>query len=131
MPEQDMVLPGGFKNVANDGQVTGFQLQLRSAYYRGVYLSLVEGFDITIDGELFKRDQIRFTVSGHTYALDELTSLTDQRWPFREIATLTVSKAGGLKTGMHDVEVVEKLRVSYMPIKPSTYLFKKKMPLVV
>jgi hypothetical protein len=131
MPEQDMVLPGGFKNVSSAGQVTGFQLQLRTAYYRGVYLSLVEGFDVTIDGETFKREQIRFSLGNQTFTLDELTNLTDQRWPFRDVATLTVSKVGGLKVGMHDVQVVEKIRVPYMPIKPSTYLFQKKMPLVV
>ena len=131
MPEQDMVLPHGFENVTSNGRVTGFQLQLRTAYYRGVYLSLVEGFDVTIDGETFKREQIRFTVGGKTYALDELSKLTDQRWPFREVATLTINKPGGLKVGIHDVQVIEKLRVPYMPIKPSTYLFKQKMPLVV
>ena len=131
MPEQDMVRPIGFKNVTAGGQVTGFQVEVQTAYYRGVYLSLVEGFDITVDGETFPRDQVRFTLGGRSYALDELTNLTDQRWPFREIATLTVHKPGGLKTGMHDVQVIEKIRVPYMPVKPSTYLFRKKMALVV
>lgn len=131
MPEEFMIQPGGFKNVSQKGQVVGFQLQIRSAYYRGVYLSLVEGFDITVDGETFPRDRVRFAVGGKSYTLDELAALTDTRWPFREPATLTVLKAGGLKTGMHDVHVAQKLRVSYMPVQPSVYICKKKMSLVM
>ncbi|HVB33464.1 MAG TPA: DUF6379 domain-containing protein [Patescibacteria group bacterium] len=131
MPEEFMIQPGGFKNVSRDGQVVGFQLRVRSAYYRGVYLSLVEDFEITVDGETFPRDRIRFAIGEKSYTLDELAPITDQRWPFRQPATLTVLKPGGLKTGMHDVHLAQKLRVSYMPVQPSVYVSTKKMSLVV
>jgi hypothetical protein len=130
MPQEETILDRGFKNVLQNGKITGFQLEVKTGYYRGTYLSLVEDFEITVDGEKFKRDQIRFTVGNHTYTLDELANLTDVRWPFQEAAILTVSKPGGLKTGMHDVQVVQKTRVSYMPVQPSVYTFRKKMTLV-
>jgi hypothetical protein len=103
---------------------------VKTGYYRGVYLSLMEDFEVTVDSETFKREQIKFTVGNHTYTLDELTNLTDVRWPFPEAAILTVSKPGGLQPGLHDVQVVQKTRVSYMPVQPSVYISKKKMTLV-
>jgi len=129
MPEET-ILDRGFKNITQNGKITGFQLQVKTAYYRGVYLSLMEGFEVTVDAETFKRDQIKFTVGNSTYALDELEALTDVRWPFSDAATLTVSKPGGLQPGLHEVQVVQKTRVSYMPVQPSVYVSKKKMTLV-
>jgi len=130
MPSEENILDRGFKNVARNGKIEGFQLQIKTGYYRGVYLSLVEDFEVTVDGELFKRDRIRFSVGGRTYTLDELAGLTTVRWPFQETAMLTISKPGGLKPGLHDVQVVQKVRVSYMPIQPSVYTFRKKLTLV-
>jgi hypothetical protein len=130
MPEEENILDRGFKNVVQNGKIAGFQLQVKTGYYRGVYLSLMEGFEVTVDGETFTRDQITFTVGNHTYSFDEMANRTDVRWPFTEAAILTVNKPGGLKPGMHDVQVVQKTRVSYMPVQPSVYTSSKKMTLV-
>jgi hypothetical protein len=124
------ILNRGFENVAQNGQITGFQLEVLSGYYRGVYLTLVEGFEVTVDGESFRRDQVKCTFGGHTYTQDELEKLSDTRWQWDEPAILTVSKPGGLKPGMHDVQVVVKIRVSYMPVQPSVYAFRARLPLV-
>ena len=130
MPIQYNLLNRGFKNVTQNGQATGFQLALLSGYYRGVYLTLVESFEVTVDGEVFRRDQIRCTFGNRTYTQDELEKMSDARWQYSEPAILTVSKPGGLKPGMHDVQVVVKIRVSYMPVQPSVYTFQARMPLV-
>jgi len=131
-PNAQYYLPfQGFKNVANDeGDITGFQLHLRSGYYRGVYMNLLENFEVTVDGQTFNRDQITFTVQGDTYSVDELADQTDKRWQWADTATLTVSKPGGLEPGMHNVEVIEEVRISYMPTIPSTMRFRREMPLV-
>jgi hypothetical protein len=131
MPENDNILDRGFKNISQNGNVSGFQLDIKTGYYRGTYLSLVEGFEVTVDGETFTREQTKFMIGGHMYVLDELANLTDARWPFQETATLIISKPGGLKVGMHDVQVVQKTRVSYMPVQPSVYTFRKKIALVL
>jgi len=59
-----------------------------------------------------------------------MEKITDVRWPWMEPATLTVIKPGGLKPGVHDVQVVQKTRVSYMPVQPSVATFKKKMTMM-
>jgi hypothetical protein len=124
------ILNRGFKNVTQNGQIAGFQLEVLSGYYRGVYLTLVEGFEVTVDGESFRRDQIKCSFGDHTYAQDEFADLPDARWQWDEPAILTVSRPGGLKPGIHDVQVVVKIRVSYMPVQPSVYTFRAKIPLV-
>ncbi len=124
------ILQRGFKNVSRDGRVTGFQLLVKTAYYRGVALSLIEGIDVTVDGESFNNDQIRCTIGDHTYNFAEMESISDVWWPWLEPAILTVSKPGGLKPAVHNVRVVVKLRISYMPSTPNTYTFEDKLVLM-
>jgi hypothetical protein len=37
------------------------------------------------------------------------------RWEFGDVATVTVLRPGGLSPGEHRIELIEDLRVSYMP----------------
>jgi len=126
------ILERGFKNISENGKITGFQLLVKSGYYRGIWLCLVDDFVITIDAETFKREQIKFTTpdGAHTYSLDEMAKVTDVRWPWLEPAKLTVSKPGGLKPGVHDVQVVQKDIISYMPVIPSVRTYRKKMTMM-
>jgi hypothetical protein len=128
---EHLILPGGFKNVFQNDRATGFQVAVRTAYYRGVYLSLVEGYEVAVDGETFQNDRITFTVGGKPYTFDQLAKTTEGHWPYREPAVLTVNKPGGLTRGMHDVVVTQHLRVSYMPVTSQTYLAKRKVALVI
>jgi hypothetical protein len=123
MPDNHMIFDQGFKNVSENGRITGFQLKVQNMNYRGVPLSLVQGIEVTVDGEVFKEDQIRFTVRGHTHALAEMEKIGDNkfRWPWLEPATLTVSKSGGLKQGVHAVKVRMGIRVAYMEVVPTVY----------
>ena len=132
MPADHHILERGFKNISQNGQVTGFQLKVLSGYYRGLYLCLLEDFEITVDGERMPRGQVRFTTpdGAHTYTLDEMEKITDVRWPYMEPATLTVLKPGGLKPGVHDVQVVQKDRISYMPVQPSVRTYRKRMTMM-
>ncbi len=126
------ILDRGFKNVTENGNVTGFQVLVKSGYYRGLWLALIDDFIVTVDGETFRREQIKFTTpdGAHTYALDELVKVTDIRWQWLEPAKLTVSKPGGLKPGVHDVQVVQKDIISYMPVFPTVRTYRKKMTLM-
>ncbi len=141
MMEKPFIQQLGFKNVYRNGQVTGFQVRYRIDYYRGVWLSQSEGVEITVDGERFSGDQITWTLHGKTYTQKELkgTALTNVHWGYSEPVTLTVRKPGGLKLGVHDVEVIEHHRVSYVPYPPpdakpgqfgGPHLAKRRMTLV-
>jgi sugar phosphate isomerase/epimerase len=105
----------GFRNVVQDGRVTGFQFQLRNPNYRGVAASLLDGVDVVVDGEAVPAHVPLWTLQGRTLTLDELRASTDVRWQLDELATVTVPRPGGLATGVHRLEVVVHLRRSYFP----------------
>lgn len=111
------ILQTGFKNVKRGNSITGFQIPVVNSYYRGTYISLTEGFDITVDGETFPRDQVTCTFGSITITQDEFDGIME-RWQFLKPAILTVSKAGGLKPGLHEIKVVVTQRISYMAANP-------------
>ena len=115
MFDRYLICEDGFANVFEDGKVAGFQLKVRITYYRGVALSLVEGFDVTIDGKKYRRDRMRFSVGDRSFTLDEMETAVNDRWEFGEPATLTIFEPGGLAPGKHEIEVFEHLRISYLP----------------
>lgn len=130
MAIQYNLLQRGFKNIAGEGAPKGFQLLVKSSYYRGVALSLIEGFEVTVDGESFDRKSIQVEIGGRVYTQDKIERVAGKHWAWLEPATLHVAKPGGLKPGVHDVEVVVKLRISYMPFNPVRYFFKDKLVLM-
>ena len=100
----------------------GFAVDLRIPYYRGLGLSMVD-VALSIDGTPVPKDAMRFTVHGREYAMTELEDQVDDRWGFREAATVTV-KDFPLADGSHDVAVTVTLRVSYMPVPSVTSVTK-------
>src|ERR1039458_4201921 len=71
MFEKYIICTRGFRNVIQDGQTTGFQLNVRISYYRGIPLSCVEGFDVTVDGEAFSPDKMRYAIGDRTFTVGE------------------------------------------------------------
>jgi len=110
-----MIQSRGFKNVSQGGKIIGFQVPIRSLYYRGVYLSQLRPVTVKVDGEKFEGAQITWTISGKTYAQADLTKYSDVNWPLYEPAILTISKPGGLKLGVHEIEASYSYSASYMP----------------
>jgi hypothetical protein len=109
--------PEGFKNVEQDGRVIGFQFQFKIQYYRGITLSIIRDIPIWIDNEKVDRENIRFSVNGEDFTLEEMRTVIDPdyRWEFGEWATVTVLKDGGLKRGNHHIKAVQIVAPSYMP----------------
>ena len=120
MLEKEIIQENGFRNVRKNGQIAGFQVGYRSCYYRSVWLSMSLGFDVTVDGEKFSRDQITVTVGGKTYTQEEMKKIGNVQWPIAEAAILTVAKPGGLKPGLHEVEIGWGHASSYMPMEFGT-----------
>src|SRR5690348_10691290 len=112
MLESHVIQTRGFRNV--DG---GFQLTVRCPYYRGIWASLLEGATVTVDGEAFAADDVRWTLRGRTYTREALRQAVDDRWPFEEPAVLTVARPGGLEPGLHELEVAITWRWSYIPVE--------------
>ena len=111
--------PESFKNVTSDGKVIGFSFEWKHQYYRGICLSIVRDLTVNIDGEDIPRENIRLTINGDTFSLEEMRTVIDleYRWEFGDYATLTVLKDGGLKPGMHEIKAMQRIAPSYMPFE--------------
>ena len=131
MFESHVIQQKGFANVGGEAP-TGFQVTVRCPYYRGIWASLLEGAELTVDGETFGTNDVRWTLGGRTFTSEELAEATDARWPFEEPAILTVDRPGGLEPGVHDVEVSITWRWSYIPVEmqPTTNISTRKLVLV-
>lgn len=115
MFDKYIICENGFQNVTSEGKVTGFQLNARLPYYRGLGISMVEDLSLKVDGETIPRQAIRVTLHGNTYTLEEMEVEYEDRWEFGEEGLLTVDKPGGLTPGKHKIELSPYLRISYLP----------------
>jgi Domain of unknown function (DUF6379) len=129
--EKDVIQQRGFRNIG-EGEPSGFQVAVRCPYYRGIWASLIEGSELTVDGETFCAGDIRWTLGEQTYTTAELDAAPGARWPFDDPAILTVEKPGGLEPGLHEVPVSVTWRWSYIPVEmqPTTNISKRKLVLV-
>jgi hypothetical protein len=132
MLEPNTIQMKGFKNVLQEGQVTGFQLRVRCPYYRGIWASLLERVDVVVDGETFPSERILLGLGRRSFSTAELAEQEELRWPFEEAAILTVDKPGGLEPGLHQVQLSVTWRWSYIPVEfqPTTNISERKLVLV-
>lgn len=103
-----------------ESNAKGFAFFGRLPYYRGLGLSMVEDIQIAVDGDAIPREDVRFSVRGKTYTLDQMETVYDDRWNFGEKAKIIAMKPGGLAPGKHMVEFGVRMRVSYLPFVPTT-----------
>lgn len=105
MYEQYLLTNREFCNVSENGRITGFQVKIRIPAYRALCVAQIDDISVEVDGEKFSRDKLTFTAGGRSYPLNALRTVMDLYWRFGELATVTVSKPGGLATGTHTVTV--------------------------
>ena len=115
MYDKHIIYPDSLRN---DGDA-GWRVGVRLPYYRGQVLSAVEDIALTVDGAKVPREDVRFTVRGKTWTLDELETTYDERWEFGEVADVSVP-ARRLAPGRHTVTAAVQLRISYLPWSPVT-----------
>jgi hypothetical protein len=113
MYDKHIIYPDSLRN---DGD--NWRVGVRLPYYRGQVLSAVEDIALTVDGAKVPREDVRFTVRGKTWRLDELETTYDARWEFGEVAEVSVP--GRLASGPHTVTAAVQLRISYLPWSPVT-----------
>ena len=132
MFEEPIIQSRGFLNVGDPTARSGFQVCIRTPFYRGMWLSLLEGADVTVDGTRHARSDVKWTVAGETYGVAELAAASDRRWPYEEPAILTVPHAGGLAPGFHRLEVAVVYRMSYIPaeMQPTTSVARRNLVMV-
>jgi hypothetical protein len=116
MYDSYMIVGEEFKNVVQNGNVTGFQLGVRLCYYRGIVLSLIGNISLNVDGEEIPPDKMTVTVGGKTFPLAQLENEPVAKWEFGEVGILTVNQPGGLPQGEHTLNLREHLKISYVPM---------------
>jgi hypothetical protein len=124
------ILDFGFKNIREGGEISGFQVLVKDSYYRGIYLPIIDSFEVTVDGQTFRGDQVKCKFRNNVYTQKDLQNHPNERWQWQEPCTLIVAKPAGLKPGWHDVKVVLRERISYMPTIPTVRTFQAKLALV-
>lgn len=121
MLEHQLIQSTGFRNFGPVGAREGFAVRIRIPNYHGTRLSQLDGFTVTVDGEVFGYEQNRLGIRDEVYTLEELREETTARWGLLEWAEILVNKPGGLTPGIHKVEVLARIRYSYFP--PDVHIF--------
>jgi hypothetical protein len=121
MLERNLIQSSGFRNFGPVGAREGFEIRLRLPNYHGTRLSLIDGVDVTVDGEFFGHECNRLAIRDEVYTLVELREETEARWDMFEWASLLVTRPGGLAPGIHKVAVTARVRYSYFP--PEFHVF--------
>lgn len=120
MYDKHIIYPDSLGNDQDAEGASGWHIGVRLPYYRGQVLSAVEDIALTVDGEKVPREDVRFTVRGKTWTLDQLETTYDERWEFGEVAQVSVHRRGGLAPGSHSITAAVQLRISYLPWSPVT-----------
>ena len=80
MLESNVIQYRGFHNIVEDGKVTGFQLCIRSDYYRGVWLSQLRPGKVVVDGVTYPKESVIWQINGKDYTVNELAEAGNDFW---------------------------------------------------
>lgn len=106
---------GTLKNHYENGECTGFELEVRNFYYRGVPLALFESCYISIDGVRYDPKDMRVAVDGEIFKFEDMCDVTLHYWNKGYTAKIIVNKPGGLTPGReYDVSAAVTVRAYYM-----------------
>ncbi len=101
-------------DVDEQGSVIGFQFAARNANYRGVYLSLHNGYYICVDGVQYKRDVQTFEINGQPpRTFEEIKGAVWEHWDYDDEGIVHVRKPGGLNPGMHKIDFQQSVLAAY------------------
>lgn len=115
MLERDLIQTRGFHNTTVDGKVAGFQFNIRLTYYRGIFLSQLRPWDITVDGERFDKRSVIWNLKGEDFSYEQMSREVDAHWGPEDTMTVKVPKNGGLKEGYHEIKAGYRFSSSYLP----------------
>ncbi|RFA15949.1 hypothetical protein B7R21_02995 [Subtercola boreus] len=121
LPYEDKVLrPDALTAIALETGPVGFRLDIGLNYYRGLPLSAVEEFTLSIDGEQIPDHLLLFEFDGKLFPLSQLPLAFSDFWSVKKNLTVLVYQ-GGLKPGDHIVEIGLIMRCVYMQFAPGIW----------
>lgn len=98
---------------------SGFKMAIRPSMDRGIWLSLVAGFYLSIDGgKPLPQNAFLLEVNGQPpRTLAQLSRCSAERWRMQDYACLHVSMPGGLTPGEHQLTFQEQIFSGYFKAK--------------
>lgn len=111
---------GALTPIALEHGPVGFQLDIGLNYYRGLPLSAVERFELSIDGERIPDHLLLFEYDRTLFTRGQLAGAFDVFWSLKRPLTVRVYQ-GGLAAGEHRVELALVLRSVYMQLAPGVW----------
>ena len=117
MFDNNVFIDGTFKNVVENGEIIGYEMQTHITYYRGIPLSIINHIKVAVDGVEVPKESIRFAVDPYDwFKLAEMDTVTTIKWEYGSPATVRVLVPGGLPKGSHEVKLTVCTRTSYIPV---------------
>jgi hypothetical protein len=102
---------------------SGIAVSVQLPWYRSLWLSAVDGVEVSVNGTAVPKDRIRFELQGRSYTVDELPEQSETLWFVADrpdvVALLDEVPAPGQTV---TVEVVLTMRLLYMQIAPQRYV---------
>ena len=114
MFERFFVREDSLRNIRVHGEITGFTLAVRNANYRGVFLSLHNGYFLEVDGVRYERDVQRFEINGYAPRdFAEVATCVHEHWHYDDEGILHIAKPGGLAPGVHKIRIQQSVLAAY------------------
>ena len=121
LPHEAKVLrDDALRQLCLNGATVGFVLHVGLNYYRGLPLSAIERFQITIDGAVVPEHLILVEHNDKLFAVDQLPLAFTEFWGVKRDLHVRVYN-GGLAAGEHHVTVGIDLRCIYMELAPGIW----------
>lgn len=109
-----LIRPDSLRNETRDGEIIGFQLAVKIANYRGVYLSTHCGYFIEVDGVSYPVSAQTFEINGKPpRSFEEIKTAVWEHWDYPDEAILHVAVPGGLAPGEHTIRFQQCVIAAY------------------
>lgn len=109
-----LIRADSLRNDVRDGEIVGFQLAVRNANYRGVFLSLHNGYFLEVDGVGYPVAVQSFEINGRPpRGFDEIRTAVWEHWDYDDEGVLHVAAPGGLAPGEHVVRLQQSVLAAY------------------
>ena len=109
-----LIRKDSLENVVENGRTTGVKFAVRIADYRGCYLSLHNGYYISVDGVVYPREVQRFEINGKPpRSFEEIKKCVWEHWDYDDEGYVYVEKEGGLTPGIHHVGLQQSILSQY------------------
>ncbi|WP_326512815.1 C-glycoside deglycosidase beta subunit domain-containing protein [Clostridium intestinale] len=117
MFDNNVFLEDSCKNVVENGDIIGYEMQTNITYYRGIPLSMIEYIRVSKDGDVEPLENIRISIDKiDWFTLKEAETVTSYKWEYGEPLYIRILEEGGLSKGTHKIKLTVATRTAYIPV---------------